>query len=222
MSEILPIIWAPGLDQTYAHAERYAPAYAPQPEPGSYDRLFQVFTDADFEPHFVQLDWKEDDPYNWAEAMLHAAGVAVKDRQDKRVILGGFSLGALAAILAAERQQKTSREIQLAGLVLASVSPYFGAHLVAKTLSNPESGTKDFSATFKANLAKLRLPELNCPIQIYVGQREIPPVREMFAEACNQWPQAVRAEPDCYHDVLDEAYIAAIWQHIGALHTADV
>lgn len=98
-----------------------------------------------------------------------------------------------------------------------SLSPWFGLDRVRRAHSQPHSGLHGTTDAVNANLSELELPSLKCPIQPYVGTREIPTVRDMHVDTLEAWPQAISIQPPSEHNILDGSYLQAIEKNIPFL-----
>lgn len=132
MAERIPLVFAPGWRSSY---QAYHPVYR-----GSHNRVMYAFGRAGFETHFYQPDWRQPDPHLWATGMAeYANGVA----KDGKVVLAGISLGALTAVLAAEKVQPN-------GVIACSLSPWFGPEPVRRSHLFPDSEMHEMAESLKS------------------------------------------------------------------------
>lgn len=204
----MPIVFAPGHNDAY-----YVdwPIYT-----GSHNSVMYTLHKAGFQPHFFQPNWRQDDPTRWAIEMAECATKAAQEA-DGRVALAGFSCGALAAVLAADRLAQQS-DLQVTGLVACSLTPWFGEKRVRRSLLvSPDGGLHERSVKLQANCCKLELPQLDCPVQLYVGTEELLTVRDVHEAALKAWPQAESIKPPVGHNIFSNPYLNAISANVGRL-----
>lgn len=207
MAERKPLVYAPGIRFTeYVDNCHYT---------GNHDHLIRVFEQAGFEFHFFQPNWHNPHPLEWASSMAKLA-TRVAEKTGHSVVMAGFSVGGLAAVLAADLLQQ-SDDTKIDGLVGCSFSPWFGLKRVLQAHSFPCSDLHDVSDSLKASLSKLELPKIGCPTQLYAGIQEIVTIHEIRGEALAQWPQAEAVTPPCGHNVFHESYLQALSHNVGRL-----
>ncbi|HSX28765.1 MAG TPA: hypothetical protein VLF60_04940 [Candidatus Saccharimonadales bacterium] len=212
MTERTPLIFSPGLDGDYIIPEQPGRTYGP---------VLQVFQAAGFQPHFFAPEWPERDPQKWGQGMADYAETIARENNSGEVAMAGFSCGALVAVLGTHALEQR-QNVEVAGLVACSISPWFGEARVRRSLLHPRSNLHQASETFQTNLRKLTLPKLTSPVQVYVGSEEMETVKAMYAETLAAWPQAEGITPPCRHDIFHEAYLRALSQNVGKLATKAV
>jgi pimeloyl-ACP methyl ester carboxylesterase len=208
MAERIPLVYAPGFTQEYyVNGLHYT---------GSHDRLMRILYLSGFAPYFYQPNWRAPNPRTWADGMVeYAANIA--DEHENRVTLAGFSCGALTAVLAAEKLQEYSG-LEVVGVAAFSLSPYFGEDLFRAThVPRDEKDVWKYSEETKAAFCRLRLPNLDCPVQLYAGEDELGPMHQVHREALAQWPHAQSIRPPSVHNVMSESYLNAVSRNIGEL-----
>lgn len=208
MSERTPLVFAPGHPHGYYVSNSH---YT-----GSYNRVMYILAEAGFEPHFHQVDWRDPNPHHWVASMTERArGLADEKGQD--VVLAGFSLGALTAVLATSELERSTGGV--GGLLACSLSPWLAGPtpVYASHLLPPDAEMHAMAEELKAHFCELELPKISVPAQLYVGKRELSSMHKIHEAALGLWPQAESIQPPCPHSIFDESYLRAISQNVGRL-----
>jgi pimeloyl-ACP methyl ester carboxylesterase len=175
-----------------------------------------VLNQAGYETHFNQPDWREPDPQRWAVGLAKYATGIVQNRQNKGVVLAGFSTGAAVSLQTAELLEQ-SPEIHVEGVLAASVSPYFGKQWLNRVRTHPTSGVHAMPVSQQRVFREQDLPKITSPVLLFVGTRELDVMREFHENMLYQYPHAVSIKPPCAHNILDESYVEAISQNMRRL-----
>ncbi len=198
-----PVVCVPGFNTTRATNAT------------AYDHLANVFDSVGFDAHFPDLDWQTLDPHHWAQCMAEYAAELIEEKNEKPVLFG-FSAGAVVATLATARLERQTKNI--AGLASCSLSPWFGAEQVERTLQTPNTALSKQPLALIDACRELELPRIDSPMQLYIGGQEHPLLKDAHEAAREQWPQAESiVVPECRHNVLDPAYLDVLQANLGRL-----
>ncbi|HSW99938.1 MAG TPA: hypothetical protein VLH38_02800 [Patescibacteria group bacterium] len=199
-SEKPVFLFAPGNGDTYAGDTTY----------GSYEPVMEALA-TDFSPEFVQPDWSEG-PDAWTQAVVDAASEHGQDT----IYVGGFSFGAWAALLAADRlNEMGGRGPAVGGVMLASLSPY-SKEIAA--LRNPSLESRLGSYIWGWTAKNWSVPVLPQPVQLLAGSKESAAVGMQTSLASGVLLRShIILVAEAFHNIRSPEYVAAIGANAGAL-----
>lgn len=93
------------------------PGYTYKPTRREYKKIGEYFREQDITPVGIDIDWKRPIPRNFDDYLKEFLTQVKKHRADEIYVLG-FSLGAVAALL-------TAQKLKPKAIILCSLSPYF-------------------------------------------------------------------------------------------------
>lgn len=188
-----------------------APGFGDTEETGKHLPLFEALGGLGVVPVFVPLDWENGTLTDWTDCFAREFG-----RYDPRTTgLGGFSLGAKAAFVAAA----TSGQ-EPCHLLLMSLSLFFAEDLHRQAESRGRFGEKRWAAFAKYRFESLA-PAVTCPTLVVAGTEEVPEIKYSADRAIRLIPGARRVDaPGCKHDYADPRYVAAVTTGLQAMCAA--
>jgi hypothetical protein len=187
----------------YGHRDHY---YVSSDDWGEYDWLYERLERKGFEVQPFTPDWAHiGAAVMWPLEMMSSAMELGSGR--RRLVLGGFSTGALFALLAAYQIEQHYPFVDV-GVLLASLSPYADGRIY-HALRNPASDTRMMTPAEIDRLGRMQVKPVKGRVLSFSGTQEVDYVRDMqFVVA--EMPQAKLVSVPCGHRVLDERYMRAI------------
>ncbi|MGF7229636.1 MAG: hypothetical protein ACQR33_06700 [Candidatus Saccharibacteria bacterium] len=182
-----------------------------------YGDVLNALEDIGYTARFVDIDWTVKAPT--ADGVARQLEAAYEEYPDtSQVILGGFSFGAVAALLVAARQVE---DRQPTGLVLASLSPFFQEDLASTSFTN-ELLAAGYSARQLEGYKQMVFAEIakhiSCNVQLFVGYDERAELAFRSEEAERILPHAqLTTVLDVGHDVADPLYVATMQAHLSTV-----
>jgi hypothetical protein len=221
MAETTPVLYAPGQNGWYFESHDtygWDPHWRAPSIVCSHNRVMHAWREAGYDPHFHQPDWDNTDPYVWAERMAEDAIRVAAEQKANDIVLAGFSMGALIAVLAAKKLEDSS-DLQVRGVVASSMTSLIGEANIRRAGLEPSSAlSRAIPEALLDNLCDLKLPdELQVPVLSLIGMDENDSMREFHAWLQKKWPNAVSIKHPGAHNPFDEGHLRAIASSVRQL-----
>jgi len=172
--------------------------------------------EAGYAPRLVQIDWRRSSGRNASSVARQLQDVYSEYPDPAQVILGGYRLGAVAALYVAARQPKGRTP---AGLVLASLPPFFKEELASRSLAQDllEQGyTKGQIESYRKQSFADIAGRIACRTQLFIGELDDTPTIDFNVAAADMLPDAQLTtgdspEPEATHPLY---YGSAMQAHL--------
>jgi hypothetical protein len=178
------------------------PGYAERAS--AYETVRKIFARKGYRAVVVRIHWR----YKTFSSYLHEFFAQYENPDEEPVVLFGFSLGAVLALLLAT-------VLKPEHLYLCSLSPFFRENLRAQKRSTQRSlGEKKWEELQSLSLSELARC-VTCPVDLCVGALEIGAMKRQAGAAHRQMNRStLHIIPGAMHDIRSGKYPAALWHII--------